>query len=137
VNDKESVTGDPVSANKAYAVWDRLVSPAENANPSAFTHTIAFRGPTLFSRTTDKGVTWSTGRIIFDPGEKDQTIGNQIVVPTAGSASGVRIDWTSLLTNKGGKCLFTHGGQHYGGSQTLSAPLIRSTDGGNTWSDAL
>src|SRR5215813_5820603 len=48
LNDKESVTGDPVSANKAYAVWDRLVSPAENANPSAFTHTIAFRGPHSF-----------------------------------------------------------------------------------------
>ena len=137
LNDKESVTGDPVSANKAYAVWDRLVSPAENANPSAFTHTIAFRGPTLFSRTTDKGVTWSTGRIIFDPGEKDQTIGNQIVVPTAGAASGVLIDGMSLITNKGGKCLFTHGGQHCAGSQTFTAAIIRSTDGGNTWSDAI
>src|SRR5215831_41126 len=137
LNDKESVTGDPVSANKAYAVWDRLVSPAENANPSAFTHTIAFRGPTLFSRTTDKGVTWSTGRIIFDPGEKDQTIGNQIMVPTAGAASGVLIDGMSLITNKGGKCLFTHGGQHCAGSQTFTAAIIRSTDGGNTWSDAI
>ena len=137
LNDKESVTGDPVSAKKAYAVWDRLVSPAENANPSAFNHTIAFRGPTLFSSTIDKGVTWSTGRIIFDPGEKDQTIGNQIVVPTAGAASGVLIDGMSLITNKGGKCPFTHGGQHCAGSQTFTASIIRSTDGGNTWSDAI
>ncbi|HEY7814684.1 MAG TPA: hypothetical protein VIC62_15675, partial [Nakamurella sp.] len=84
LNDKESVTGDPLVANNAYAVWDQLVSPNSNANPSAFVHSIAFRGPTLFSRTRDKGVTWSQGRVIFDPGQKDQTIGNQIVVPTTG-----------------------------------------------------
>jgi len=94
------------------AIWDRLVSPQQNANPSAFNHSIAFRGPTLFSRTTDKGVSWSQGRIIFDPGQDDQTIGNQIVVPTAGAAKGVLIDGMSLITNKGGKCPFTHGGQH-------------------------
>ena len=36
LNDKESVTGDPLVANNAYAVWDRLVSPNSHANPSAF-----------------------------------------------------------------------------------------------------
>jgi hypothetical protein len=60
--------------------------------PSAFRHSIASRGPAYFSRTTDKGVSWSTGRIIFDPGQNDQTIGNQIVVPVAGPAKGVLID---------------------------------------------
>jgi hypothetical protein len=137
LNDKESVTANPLDANVAYAVWDRLVSPVANANPSAFVHSIAFRGPVLFSRTTDKGATWSQGRIIFDPGEKDQTIGNQIVVPTAGPARGVLIDGTDVITNKGGKCLFTHGGAHCNGSQTFTAAIIRSTDGGNTWSDAI
>ena len=136
LNDKESVTGDPVIANNAYAVWDRLVSPSDNANPRAFIRSIAFRGPALFSRTTDKGVTWSNGRIIFDPGEKDQTIGNQIVIPTAGSAAGQLIDGFSLITNKGGKCPFTHGGQHCSGGATFTAAIIRSTDGGDTWSDA-
>jgi len=136
LNDKESVTADPVKANAAYAVWDRLVSPNENANPSAFNNSIAFRGPTLFSRTTDKGVTWSNGRIIFDPGQNDQTIGNQIVVPTAGQAAGVLIDGMSLITNKGGKCPFRSGGRCSGGS-TFTAAIIRSTDGGNTWSDAI
>ena len=104
LNDKESITGDPLVANNAYAVWDQLVAPNSNANPSAFLHSIAFRGPTLFSRTTDKGATWSTGRVIFDPGQNDQTIGNQIVVPTTGPARGILIDGMSLITNQGGRC---------------------------------
>lgn len=137
LNDKESVTGDPVHANNAYAVWDQLVSPQTNANPSAFTHSIAFRGPTYFSRTTDQGVSWSTGRIIFDPGQNDQTIGNQIVVPTTGPAAGVLIDGMNLITNKGGKCLFTHGGAHCNGNSTSTAAILRSTDSGSTWSDAI
>jgi hypothetical protein len=137
LNDKESVTADPLVANNAYAVWDQLVSPQSHANPSAFLHSIAFRGPSYFSRTTDKGVSWSTGRIIFDPGEKDQTIGNQIVIPTTGPASGVLIDGISLITNKGGKCPFTHGGQHCAGGMTFTASVLRSTDGGNTFSDAI
>jgi hypothetical protein len=137
LNDKESVTGDPLIANNAYAVWDRLENPQEHANPSAFNHAFnTFRGPTLFSRTTDKGVSWSQGRIVFDPGQNDQTIGNQIVVPTTGVAKGVLIDVMSLITSKGGLCPFTHGGQHCGGGLTFTAAIVRSTDQGNTWSDA-
>jgi hypothetical protein len=135
LNDKESVTGDPLVANNAYAVWDQLVSPSSHANPSAFVHSIAFRGPTLFSRTTDKGVTWSQGRVVFDPGQKNQTIGNQIVVPTTGPAAGVLIDGMSLITNKGGKCPFV--GSKCGKGATFTASVIRSTDGGNTWSAAI
>ena len=140
LNDKESVTGDPLVANNAYAVWDQLVSPNKNANPSAFVHSIAFRGPTLFSRTTDKGVTWSQGRVIFDPGQNDQTIGNQIVVPTTGPAEGVLIDGMSLITNQGGKCpivfIVNQSGHpsKCGKGSTFTAAVIRSTDGGNTWS---
>jgi hypothetical protein len=136
LNDKESVTADPVNARDAYAVWDQLVSPNANANPSAFNNSIAFRGPSFFSRTTDRGVTWSNGRAIFDPGQNDQTIGNQIVVPTAGQAAGMLIDGFSLITNKGGKCPFRSGGRCKGGS-TFTSAIIRSTDGGNTWSDAI
>ena len=126
LNDKESVTADPVNADNAYAVWDRLVSPSTHANPGAFLVSPAFRGPAMFSRTTDGGVTWSTGRPIFDPGEKNQTIGNQVVVPKAGPAAGQLIDGFDLLLNKGGK----------GNNQRSSASvaIIRSTDGGNCWS---
>ena len=80
-------------------------------------------------------MTWSQGRVIFDPGQNDQTIGNQIVVPTTGPAEGVLIDGMSLITNKGGKCPFV--GSRCGKGSTYTAAVIRSTDAGNTWSDAI
>jgi hypothetical protein len=120
------VTGDPLHPSSAYAVWDRLVSPSTHANPSAYLVSPAYRGPALFSRTADGGVTWSPGRVIFDPGEQNQTIGNQILVPKAGPAAGQLIDGFDLILNKGGK------GRNQ--SYTASPAIIRSTDGGNTWS---
>lgn len=129
LNDKESVTGDPISALTAYAVWDQLVSPSTNANPGAFNHSPAFRGPAMFSKTSDGGVTWSNGRVIFDPGQKNQTIGNQIVVPTRGPASGVLIDGFDLIQTKGGL------GNHP--SAAYSVAVIRSTDGGASWSQPI
>jgi hypothetical protein len=126
LNDKESVTADATSASTAYAIWDRLVSPSTHANPGAFNHSPAFRGPVMFSKTTDSGLTWSTGRVIFDPGQQNQTIGNQIVVPTAGPAAGTLVDGFDLILTKGG----------LGNNQraTFSVAVIRSTNGGATWS---
>lgn len=49
------------------------------------------------SKTTDGGATWSASRVIFDPRQKDQTIANQIIVPTAGPAKRVLIDAFALL----------------------------------------
>jgi hypothetical protein len=126
LNDKETVTADPVDPTTAYAIWDRLVSPSQNANPGAYTHSPAFRGPVLFSKTTDGGVSWSNGRVVFDPGQKNQTIGNQIVVPTAGPAKGVLVDGFDLILTKGGL--------GHNQSATYSVAVIRSTDGGATWS---
>jgi hypothetical protein len=42
----------------------------------------------------------------------------------------------SLITNQGGKCPFTSQGKCGKGS-TFTASIIRSTDGGNTWSNAI
>ncbi|HZV50381.1 MAG TPA: sialidase family protein [Candidatus Dormibacteraeota bacterium] len=126
LNDKESVTADPLRAGTAYAVWDRLVSPNSHANPDAFTFTRAFRGPAMFSETTDGGVTWSQGRVVFDPGQNNQTIGNQIVVPTAGPARGVLIDGFALIVNR------AFGNPHR--VSPFSVAVIRSTDGGATFS---
>lgn len=134
LNDKESVTADPLLANSAYAAWDQLVSPNAKANPSAFRHSIAFRGPVYFSSTNDKGKTWSQGRIIFDPGQNDQTIGNQVVVPSVGPAKGTLVDGFDLIVNKGGECPIRPGGKHCAGGSTFLAAVIQSTDGGSTWS---
>ena len=124
LNDKETVTADSLDPMTAYAAWDRLVSPSQNANPGAFNDSPAFRGPAMFSKTTDGGQTWSTGRPIFDPGEKNQTIGNQIVEPTAGPGKGVLVDGFDLILTKGGK----------GNNQrsTFAVAVVRSTDGGAT-----
>jgi hypothetical protein len=125
LNDKESVTADPLHASNAYVVWDRLISPSVNANPSAFVHTPAFRGPAWFSMTTDSGKTWSPARMIYDPGQKNQTIDNQIVVEPAGPAKGTLIDGFTQLLTKGGK----------GNPSTVAnVAVLRSTDGGATWS---
>ena len=58
------------------------------------------------------------------------------MVPTAGPAAGVLIDGMSLITNQGGKCPFTSQGKCGKGS-TFTASIIRSMDGGNTWSNAI
>jgi len=78
-----------VNPNLAYAIWDRLEFPNENAAGQAGEHAIGFRGPTWFARTTNGGASWEPARQIFDPGQVNQTIGNQIVSPrTAPSSTG-------------------------------------------------
>jgi hypothetical protein len=63
--------------------------------------------------------------MIFDPGQKNQTISNQIVVEPAGPAKGTLVDFFVLIQTKGGK----------GNPRAaFSVAAIRSTDGGATWS---
>lgn len=104
-NDKNALTADPYDANFVYAVWDRLV----DANNT---------GPTYFTRSTNGGASWETARPIFDPGIRNQTIGNQIVVLPSGALLNVfnRID-TPL-----------------GGAQSARVAVMRSLDRGATWS---
>ncbi len=63
--DKEAITADPTNSNNVYAVWDELG--------------VGGGGPTMFSRTTDAGQTWSSPQIILNP-SPGQTIANQIAV---------------------------------------------------------
>lgn len=121
LNDKEAVTADPNNSANAYVTWDRLVSPSVNANPTAFNFTPAFRGPAWFAKTTDGGKTWGTPKIIFDPGQNNQTIDNQIVV----EPDGTLVDGFTEILTKGAK-------GHP--SQVDNVAVIRSTDGGATWS---
>lgn len=104
-NDKNALTADPHDANFVYAVWDRLI----DANNT---------GPTYFTRSTNGGASWEAARPIFDPGTRNQTIGNQIVVLPSGALLNVfnRID-ISLA-----------------GVRTARVAVMRSLDRGVTWS---
>ncbi len=114
-NDKESVTADPVEAGVAYVVWDRLESP--NANPDAELHTAAFRGPAMFAKTTNGGLTWSSPKIIVNTASRRQTIGNQIVVDPR---NGTLYDFFDLIAPPFNITAF-------------KVAFVKSTDGGNTW----
>ena len=119
-NDKESLTADrtDASGNLVYAVWDRFVSPSENAPLSAFENAHAFHQPVWFARTTNGAAatpTWNA-REIFDPGTKNGTISNQIIV----LPNGTLVDGFYLFETKAHPANFV--------------AVIRSTDKGQTWS---
>jgi len=115
-NDKESVTADPTTPGEAYAVWDRLETP--NGNPDADLHTAAFKGPTMFSKTTNGGLTWSTPRVIVDFGSsRKQTIGNQIVIDPR---TGTLYNFFDLIVPPMSPSAF-------------KLAFIKSTDDGDTW----
>jgi hypothetical protein len=121
-NDKESITADQNNAHYVYAVWDRLVFPNERTKGKSYLHTAAFRGPTWFSRTTDGGDTWETARPIFDPGQNDQTIGNQIVALGNG-------DLVNIMT------VFKNDNRN--GQRGATVAVLRSTDRGAHWSSQI
>jgi hypothetical protein len=104
-NDKDSITADPTNHRYVYAVWDRLNSGGDPMQGP---------GPTLFSRTTNGGRTWSAPADVYDPAN-GQTIGNQIVVLPNGNLVDV----------------FNHI-NYNSGSSTIT--VIISTDHGTTWS---
>jgi hypothetical protein len=122
-NDKESVTADPTRNGTAYAVWDRLVGPADN--PAVLAHNFfAFTGPAWLSKTTDGGQSWSTPKIIVPTRQNQQTIGNQVVV----SPDGTVYDFFTLITGTG------PAGPMSSVPHGFSIAFVKSTDAGNTWS---
>src|SRR5512133_2497131 len=119
-NDKESITADPFDSNYVYAVWDRLRKPGEAESVNA-EHSFAFRGDTLFSRTTDGGQTWAAPRVIYTRTSLTGTIGNQIAV----LPDGTLVDIFDFLQGSGN----TFPG--------FDIKVQRSTNHGETWSEPI
>jgi hypothetical protein len=119
-NDKQTITADPTNGNYVYAVWDRLVFPgSERASVVAAFRTSSFSGPAWFARSSNQGVSWEPAKPIWDPGQRDQTIGNQIVV----QPNGTLVDIFTEFNNENAK-------KKRGGF----IRVLRSTDKGSTWS---
>lgn len=121
LNDKNSITADPGDSNFVYAVWDRLQLPVGAVINPENVFGLGFKGPAVFSRTTDGGETWEPARIIYDPAGNNQTIGNQIVA----LPDGTLVNFFNEILN------FRNddGGQQF----EFNLSLIRSTDKGATW----
>jgi hypothetical protein len=119
-NDKQSITADPNDSRFVYAVWDRLIFPSsERASVISGFVTAAFRGPAWFARSTDGGETWERARQIYDPGQNDQTIANQIAVRPQGTLVNLFAEFRN---------------ENKGGLRGWSVKVMRSNDKGVNWS---
>lgn len=131
-HDKESVTADPTRPGWAYVVWDVLIGPSMSVE--ADLHAAAFKDLTLFSRTTDFGVTWSPVRAINTSAnptqQNNQTIGNIIVVDsTTGPTRGTLYNFFDQIFNTG-----SNAGGNPGGNHGFNVAFQKSIDAGTTWS---
>jgi len=115
LDDKESITADPVRPEFVYAVWDRLDFSSSTG---------LIQGPSWFARTTDGGESWQQARAIYDPGLDASTIANQIAVLPNGDL----VDLFVRFTNE------SLGSPNV--NDTVIA-VIRSHDQGVTWSQPI
>lgn len=120
--DKNSTTADPTKAGVAYTVWDTLIEPTDQ--PDDNPHTSAFTGPAFFSKTVDGGKTWSQATVMIKTPQRQQTIGNIIVVDPRNDNL---YDFTDLIQ--------TPDTPRQGTRSTESVAFVKSTDGGNTWTE--
>jgi hypothetical protein len=95
-NDKQSITADPNRADVAYATWIRGDLPGEDLNIFKLSHSFAYRGLPMFSKTTDGGVSWSTPKPMTTANVYAQ--GNQIAV----LPNGTLVDVQAILAKGSG-----------------------------------
>jgi hypothetical protein len=118
-NDKETLTADPTNPNLVYVTWQRIVAPNENASARAGVRAAAFRSLAWFARSNNGGASYDLVKPILNPGNKAQTIGNQIVVLPNGDLVMV----FNLIRNVGAQA-----------NRGFTVAVMRSTDKGDTWS---
>jgi hypothetical protein len=118
-NDKETITADPTDSRYVYVTWQRIVAPSLNASARAGVRAAAFRSFAWFARSDDNGATYDMVKPILDPGNKAQTIGNQIVVLPNGDL----VMLFNLIRNVGANR-----------NRGFTAAVMRSTDKGDSWS---
>jgi hypothetical protein len=118
-NDKETLTADPTDSSFVYVTWQRIVAPSLRASARAGVRAAAFRSFAWFARSDDNGASYDVVKPVLDPGNKAQTIGNQIVVLPNGDL----VMLFNLIRNVGAQR-----------NRGFTAAVMRSTDKGDTWS---
>ena len=120
-NDKQTLTADPYDANRVYATWQRLVSPSEQTSAKGYERATSYYSTAWFAKSVDGGQTWQPARSIYaDRGKLTQTIGNQVeVLPDGTLING--FDLIRQATNRDK-------------TRGTNVALVRSRDGGDTWS---
>jgi hypothetical protein len=104
-NDRPAITADPYHPGVVYAVWDRVDTQSTDT-------TQTWVQPIYMAKSTDDGRTWTTKKV-YDVPTNSGVIGTELV-PLA--------DGTLLI------------GMHQETDTTAATQVIRSTDGGDTWS---
>jgi Neuraminidase (sialidase) len=117
-NDKETLTADPHDSNFVYVTWQRIVSPTERSSSRSAENTVTFKSVAWFARSEDGGESYEA-RPVFDPGQFNQTIGNQIVVLPNGDLV-MLFNWIRNVRKRA--------------NRGFTAAVMRSTDRGDTWS---
>jgi hypothetical protein len=120
--DKQSITADPHDSNLVYAAWDRLITPGGSTHGSdqGIRHSASYKSQTFFARSTDGGATWNTPTQLFIDTSFSGSIGSIIRV----------LDDGTLLDG-----LVTYGSAAWKGGKCGSESVLRSADGGATWSN--
>ncbi|MEV0398452.1 hypothetical protein [Actinoallomurus sp. NPDC050550] len=117
VDDKNSVTADPVHPGVAYQVWDRI--DQVTSGPGAH-----YDGPSYIAITHDHGKTWTPAHPFVDTGviPNSQTIGNVIVVDARKDVLYDFFEWQ------------TYTDVNATTPSDLHFAVVKSTDQGRTWS---
>lgn len=122
-DDKELITADPTSAQRAYAVWDRSNEQGGQ--------------PVFFSRTTDGGRTWEKAHAIYDP-TPGWTIANQIAVQPDGTLIDMFFSGPAGTAEEPDRPIGAAPRATPRVTPRAATPyqiqVIRSTDHGKTWS---
>lgn len=117
VDDKNSVTADPVHPGVAYQVWDRI--DQVTSGPGAH-----YDGPSYLAITRDHGTTWTPARPFVDTSviPNSQTLGNVIVADPRTDVLYDFFEWQTY-TDVNADTI-----------KDLHFAVVRSTDQGRTWS---